>query len=146
MPRFRDVPLRDLREVASHVARLGSAAGGAEGEAGARGTGGATSLECAGGAEGCRAYGGILFRVRCAVCHGAEGHGDGPAAARLRRPPADFSRKQPGPERVRSVLLHGVPGTAMTAMQQNLSESDRDALVLFVRSLFDEGPQGGSAP
>jgi high-affinity iron transporter len=92
------------------------------------------------------AYGEIVFRVRCAVCHGAEGHGNGPAAARLRRPPADFSRKQPASERVRSVLLHGVPGTAMTPMQQNLSESDREALVLFVRSLFEDKPQREHLP
>ena len=84
--------------------------------------------------------------MRCAVCHGAEGRGDGPAAARLRRPPADFSQKQPGSERVRAVLLHGIPGTAMTPMQQNLFESDRDALVLFVRSLFEDGPRGKHVP
>jgi high-affinity iron transporter len=27
----------------------------------------------------------------CAVCHGAEGHGDGPSAARLDAPPRDFA-------------------------------------------------------
>jgi mono/diheme cytochrome c family protein len=125
MPRFRDVPARDLRAIASHVASLGNTT--------------------AGKSDAGLAYGGIVFRVRCAVCHGVAGHGDGPAAGRLRRPPADFSRKQPSPERVRAVLLHGVPGTAMTAMQQNLSESDTDALVSFVRSLYEEDSQGEPA-
>ena len=136
MPRFRDVPLRDLRAIASHVASLASGPPGISGVAAHTPTTGVAGL----------AHGAVLFRVRCAVCHGAEGRGDGPAAVRLRRPPADFSRKQPGPERVRAVLRHGIPGTAMTAMQPNLSESDRDALVLFVRSLFDERPQGASLP
>jgi cbb3-type cytochrome c oxidase subunit I/cbb3-type cytochrome c oxidase subunit II len=130
MPRFRDVPLRDLRTIASHVASLG--------------TGPASNGEAAAppraGNEAERTYGGVVFRVRCAVCHGAAGRGDGPAAARLRRLPADFSRKQPASERVRAVLLHGISGTAMTPMRQNLSESDTDALVLFVRSLFQDGP------
>ena len=84
-----------------------------------------------------------MFRVRCAVCHGADGQGDGPAAVRLRRPPADFRRKQPSAERVRAVLLEGIPGSAMTPMQQNLSEGERDALVVFVRTLFAGEPEGG---
>jgi cbb3-type cytochrome oxidase cytochrome c subunit/cytochrome c553 len=136
MPRFRDVPLRDLRAIASHVASL----------AGASTRPGEERMQRRPVSEDELVYGGVLFRVRCAVCHGVAGHGDGPAAARLQRPPADFSRKQPGPDRVRAVLLRGIPGTAMTAMQQNLSESDRDALVLFVRSLFDDEPQRESMP
>ena len=135
MPRFRDVPLRDLRAIASHVASLANGSTGFSGE-----------LEAGPDGKYGLAHGEVVFRVRCAVCHGAEGRGDGPAAARLRRPPADFSQKQPGPERVRAVLLHGVPGTAMTPMQQNLSESDRDALVLFVRSLYEDGPRGKHVP
>jgi cbb3-type cytochrome c oxidase subunit I/cbb3-type cytochrome c oxidase subunit II len=136
MPRFRDVPQRDLRAVASHVASLAS---------GPPGIRDAAAQTHSSGVAG-PAYGAVLFRLRCAICHGAEGRGDGPAAVRLRRPPADFSRKQPGAERVHAVLLHGIPGTAMTPMQQNLSESDRDALVLFVQSLFEERPQGASLP
>jgi mono/diheme cytochrome c family protein len=136
MPRFRDVPLRDLRAIASRVASFGSgsAASSAEPAQSPRGT------------DAGLAYGGVVFRVRCAACHGTEGRGDGPAAAELSRPPADFSRKQPGAERVRAVLLNGVPGTAMTAMQQNLSESDREALVLFVRSLFEDRLQREALP
>ena len=136
MPRFRDVPLRDLRALASHVETLGSGSGVNGGE----------PAQPPNGAEPGPGYGEVVFRVRCAACHGPEGHGDGPAAARLARQPADFSRKQPGAERVRAVLLNGVPGTAMTAMQQNLSESDREALVLFVRSLFDDRPQREALP
>jgi hypothetical protein len=40
---------------------------------------------------------------------------------------------------VRLVLFNGIPGTAMTAMQQNLSPEDLDALTMFVRSLWATG-------
>jgi len=33
-----------------------------------------------------------LFRNHCASCHGANGHGDGPAAFSLRKPPADLTK------------------------------------------------------
>ena len=32
------------------------------------------------------------FALHCAVCHGMDAHGDGPAAASLRTPPADLTR------------------------------------------------------
>ena len=36
---------------------------------------------------------GYRYYVRyCSTCHGAEGRGDGPAAAALQRPPADLTR------------------------------------------------------
>ena len=121
MPRFRDVPQRDLRSLASFVSSLG----GPQPEP---------------GDDQRLALGRNLFQVRCAACHGPAGRGDGPAAGGLIRRPADLSRKQPTAERVRSVLLRGIPGTAMTPMQQNLSLSDRDGLVVFVRSLFTGAP------
>lgn len=124
MPRFRDVTLRDLRAVASYVASLESRPAETPSDPGL-------------------VEGSVLFRVRCSVCHEIDGYGDGSAAPTLRRPPADFSRKQPSAERVRSVLLTGIPGSDMTPMPQNMSESDRDALVVFVRSLFKGGQEGG---
>jgi mono/diheme cytochrome c family protein len=37
-----------------------------------------------------RAKAGDIFSERCAACHGANGKGDGPAAANLKPPPIDF--------------------------------------------------------
>lgn len=37
-----------------------------------------------------RAQAADIFESRCVACHGAEGHGDGPAAANLKPPPRDF--------------------------------------------------------
>ncbi|HYA16153.1 MAG TPA: c-type cytochrome [Bryobacteraceae bacterium] len=33
-----------------------------------------------------------LYKAYCAVCHGNRGHGDGPMAAALKRPPSDLTR------------------------------------------------------
>ena len=33
----------------------------------------------------------LVYQVYCVACHGAEGHGDGPAAAGLKPPPRDFA-------------------------------------------------------
>ncbi|MCG6879023.1 MAG: cytochrome c [Deltaproteobacteria bacterium] len=35
-----------------------------------------------------------LFDSKCVICHGANGKGDGPAAAALNPPPRDFSSSQ----------------------------------------------------
>jgi mono/diheme cytochrome c family protein len=37
-----------------------------------------------------RAKAGDIFSQRCATCHGADGHGNGPAAANLKPKPIDF--------------------------------------------------------
>ncbi len=37
-----------------------------------------------------RAQAADIFETRCVACHGAEGHGDGPAAANLKPRPRDF--------------------------------------------------------
>ena len=41
-----------------------------------------------------RAQANELYESRCESCHGAEGHGDGPGAMALGKPPANFSNKK----------------------------------------------------
>ena len=59
-----------------------------------------------------------LFREYCAVCHGVDGKGGGPAAKALKVPPGDLtqiSRKNEGKfpeERIMSVLRGEAPVTA----------------------------------
>jgi mono/diheme cytochrome c family protein len=84
----------------------------------------------------------------CAVCHGKDGRGDGPAAASLGAKPRDFRSAEgfQGPRSVESiarVLVEGVPGSGggMPAYP-HLSEADRSAIAAYVLSL---GP-GGSKP
>jgi mono/diheme cytochrome c family protein len=85
-----------------------------------------------------------LFATHCAVCHGATGAGDGPAAYLLSPRARDFTR---GSFKVRSTatgslpsdddlfrtLTRGMPGTAMPPWEQ-LSEADRWTLVDAIKA------------
>lgn len=63
--------------------------------------------------------GAALYRAQCAGCHGAEGRGDGPAAAGLEPAPTAFSdRERHGRRSVHGLyatITLGVEGTAMPA-------------------------------
>jgi high-affinity iron transporter len=78
-----------------------------------------------------------LYASQCAGCHGANGHGDGPAGAGMDPPPSDFhdqarmaSRSVHG---LYSTISLGVPGTGMSAFR-SLSENERWALAFHVAS------------
>lgn len=45
-----------------------------------------------GGLFGVQSHANTLFEQHCAACHGASGHGDGPAADQLRTAPADLTQ------------------------------------------------------
>ncbi len=87
-----------------------------------------------------------LFLSHCARCHGAEGKGDGPAAAALRPRPRDFtggifklkstpSGEPPTAQDVSATIRHGMPGSAMPGFDDLLSDSEIDALSEHIRSL-----------
>jgi len=127
MPPWRQLPTEDLRALVAYVHSLHLPAA-------APATQEAASL----------AVGKALFAAACASCHGATGAGNGPAAGTLAPAPTNFHLKKPTEERAREVLEDGVPGTAMAPWKSQLGESERHALVEYVRSLYDapqEGPR-----
>lgn len=78
-----------------------------------------------------------LYERHCASCHGPEGRGDGPSAAGLRPPPADFV-VHVGHHREGEffwLITHGVPRTAMPAFQSVLTDEERWLLARYVREL-----------
>jgi putative copper resistance protein D len=84
------------------------------------------------------AHGLQLYGDHCAVCHGSEGYGDGPAAAGLRPPPADLTAKHTADHTAGDIfwwLTHGMKGKAMPAFQDRLSEEERWDLINVVRIL-----------
>ena len=88
-------------------------------------------------AEGAR-----LFPEHCASCHGAEGRGDGPSARDLPVPPADLTSAHlwmHGDGELFWWLSHGVDvpegGQAMPGFAASLSETERWALIDYIRAL-----------
>ena len=81
-----------------------------------------------------------LFHTHCAPCHGAEGRGDGPAAAAIDAPPADLTAEHVDDHSDGDIfwwLAYGMAGTAMPGFEQTLSDTERWQLIRFVRSLRD---------
>ncbi|MBI4498507.1 MAG: copper resistance protein CopC [Chloroflexi bacterium] len=79
-----------------------------------------------------------VYRQHCLACHGAQGRGDGPAAAGLRPRPADFAvhlRAGHTEADLFDWISNGVPGTAMPAFGDRLSEEERWHVLNYLRSL-----------
>jgi DMSO reductase family type II enzyme heme b subunit len=91
-------------------------------------------------------FGKQLYERKCALCHGASGKGDGPAAELLLPRPRDFTAGKykirstngalPSDEDLFRVITEGMPGTSMPAWTV-LPEADRRALVAYVKSFSD---------
>jgi high-affinity iron transporter len=84
------------------------------------------------------ARGAQVYATTCAGCHGADGHGDGPAGVQLQPRPVDFTDRTRAAERsvlsLYQAVAHGIPGTAMPGFPQ-LSPADRWAVAFYAGSL-----------
>ena len=88
----------------------------------------------------------------CAGCHGVEGKGDGPGAAMMLPRPRDFTRAQyqirttgsgelPTDADIMHVINVGMPNTGMPGWEALLSETEREELVAYLKTMsrFFEG-------
>lgn len=86
-----------------------------------------------------------LYQKWCINCHGEHGDGAGPAADFLHPRPRDFrqglfkirttkSGQLPSDEDLFNVITNGMPGTAMPAWEETLSEPERRQLVVFLKT------------
>jgi putative copper export protein/mono/diheme cytochrome c family protein len=80
--------------------------------------------------------GAMLYDRSCSACHGAHGHGDGPAAASLPIKPSDLAEHATlhHPGDLFWWIAHGVPGTPMPGFATRLSDSEIWDLVQFLRA------------
>lgn len=87
-----------------------------------------------------------LYERHCAVCHGARGTGDGPAAGLLMPRPRDFTSGQykfrstppgtpPTDADVVATVANGLPGTSMPAFRDLLPPAAIASVARFVRAM-----------
>jgi cytochrome c oxidase cbb3-type subunit 3 len=89
-------------------------------------------------AQGRTARGQILYDEHCARCHGLTGKGDGPDAARLTVPPANFqsarSRAKTDFELLTSIS-YGIAFSPMHAWRGKITDEELLELVRYLREL-----------
>ena len=84
------------------------------------------------GAEGAK-----VFQSNCEMCHGPQGHGDGPASGSLEPKPKNLAELQEsvGDDYLFWRISDGKPGTSMVAWKNILTEEQIWQAVSFIRSL-----------
>jgi len=99
------------------------------------------------------ADGATLYPGHCSNCHGAEGHGNGPAASTLPVPPADLTAEHLWAHEDGELfwwLSHGITapggGVAMPGFADTLTEDQRWALIDWVRATMPASPGQQQAP
>ncbi len=80
-----------------------------------------------------------IYRAQCQVCHGIDGHGNGPASAAQFPRPTDFvvhfaSGHVHADGRLFFWISEGIGGTAMPAFKGRLSETERWDVVNFLKT------------
>jgi mono/diheme cytochrome c family protein len=78
-----------------------------------------------------------LFKTNCEMCHGPQGHGDGPAGQALDPRPRNLAELQPkaGDDFLFWRIHEGKPGTSMVAWKGILSDEQIWQIVSFIRTL-----------
>jgi len=78
-----------------------------------------------------------VFRTNCEVCHGPQGHGDGPAGRALDPQPRNLAELQTkaGDDFLFWRIHEGKPGTSMVAWKGILTDEQIWQVVSFIRTL-----------
>jgi len=87
-----------------------------------------------------------LYQQSCVMCHGLQGRGDGPLAASLNPRPADLRIhvSQHSEGQLWLWLSNGVPGSAMPAFKDTLSDEDRWNIINYLESRYGASQQTAS--
>ncbi len=78
-----------------------------------------------------------VFRTNCEMCHGPQGHGDGPAGQSLEPKPRNLANIQAaaGDDFLFWRIHDGKPGTSMLAWKGILTDEQIWQVVTFIRTL-----------
>lgn len=78
-----------------------------------------------------------VFQANCQMCHGSEGHGDGPAGQALDPRPRNLAQLQAkaGDDYLFWRIHDGVPGTSMVAWKGILTDEQIWQTISFLRTL-----------
>jgi mono/diheme cytochrome c family protein len=85
-----------------------------------------------------RARGKAVYERHCQGCHGPKGRGDGPVAASLKVPPANFQRFQSflkSDEELLRTIEHGVVFSPMHSWRGQLTDGEMQDVVAYIRLL-----------
>lgn len=83
-----------------------------------------------------------LYEHHCVGCHGSGGWGDGPNAASLKVPPANFHRFRSflkSDEELLRTIEHGIVFSPMHAWSGTLTETQMADVLAYVRLLAQQG-------
>ncbi|MDE2847918.1 MAG: cytochrome c [Gemmatimonadota bacterium] len=82
----------------------------------------------------------LYTRYGCTVCHGLDGHGDGPISYTLKPPPRDF--RDPGAYRIgrdvvsiAGMLKDGIPDSPSMVPFPHIKDEERFKIAMYVASL-----------
>ncbi len=90
-----------------------------------------------------------IYVQNCAVCHGINGRGDGPAGLSLVPRPSDFRVHLAAGHTDAQLfdwISNGFPGTAMPAWRDTLSEEDRWHVINYIKTTFGTTPNPVASP
>ncbi|GKS63767.1 hypothetical protein YTPLAS72_10710 [Nitrospira sp.] len=87
------------------------------------------------------ARGKAVYEHHCRTCHGPTGRGDGPGAASLKIPPANFQKFQSflkSDEELLRTIEHGVVFSPMHAWRGQLTDGEMQDVVVYIRALSEQ--------
>lgn len=88
-----------------------------------------------------RVRGKAVYERHCRTCHGPTGRGDGPGAASLKIPPANFQKFQSflkSDEELLRTIEHGVVFSPMHAWRGQLTDGEMQDVVVYIRVLSEQ--------
>ena len=120
MPPWNDLATGDLRGLVAYLKTLAPAA----------------EAPVAGPAASELSTARSIYTKECAICHGPDGRGNGPAAAILAPAPTNFHEVRPSTAHAELALAQGIRGSAMPRWRGKLTDDEQKSLAGYLRTFY----------